>query len=97
MARPPSSQPAVCNIKLTPAKADACNVFADSYAACASGIFDAHNPPPLLNGTPNLLASQPTIVITWLGSGVPNVGAPVCIETALAKVPKMTGAPGLTS
>ena len=32
-----------------------------------------------------------------LGSGVPNVGAPDCIETALEKVPKMTGAPGLTS
>ena len=31
------------------------------------------------------------------GSGVPNVGAPDCIEMALAKVPKTTGAPGRTS
>ena len=32
-----------------------------------------------------------------LGSGVPKVGAPLCIETAEANVPKTTGAPGLTS
>ena len=29
-----------------------------------------------------------------LGSGVPKVGAPVAIETAAAKVPNTTGAPG---
>tara|TARA_B100001142_G_C13851929_1_gene468611 strand:+ start:334 stop:558 length:225 start_codon:yes stop_codon:yes gene_type:complete len=35
--------------------------------------------------------------MTILGSGVPKVGAPDCIDTALEKVPNMTGAPGLTS
>ena len=34
---------------------------------------------------------------TLAGSGVPNVGAPVCIDIELAKLPKMTGAPGLTA
>ncbi|CAI8321635.1 MAG: Uncharacterised protein [Halieaceae bacterium] len=32
-----------------------------------------------------------------LGSGVPNVGAPVAMETAAAKVPKITGHPGRIS
>ena len=31
------------------------------------------------------------------GSGVPNVGAPVCIDIDEAKEPRMTGAPGRTS
>ena len=34
---------------------------------------------------------------TSAGSGVPNVGAPDCIETDDAKLPNTTGAPGLTS
>ena len=31
------------------------------------------------------------------GSGVPNVGAPVCMLIELANEPKTTGAPGRTS
>ena len=34
---------------------------------------------------------------TSAGSGVPNVGAPDCIEIEEAKLPKITGAPGFTS
>ena len=34
---------------------------------------------------------------TSAGSGVPNVGAPVCIDIELANEPKITGAPGRTS
>src|SRR5258705_171098 len=55
MARPPSSQPAACRTKFTPPSTVACNVFADSYAAWASGNFDAHNAPPDRNGTPSQL------------------------------------------
>ena len=34
--------------------------------------------------------------IIWVASGVPKVGAPVRIEIAPTKDPRMTGAPGLT-
>ena len=34
---------------------------------------------------------------TSAGSGVPNVGAPDCIDIEQAKVPRTTGAPGRTS
>jgi hypothetical protein len=34
---------------------------------------------------------------TNAGSGVPKVGAPDCIEMDETKLPKTTGAPGLTS
>ena len=34
---------------------------------------------------------------TSAGSGVPNVGAPVCIDIELANDPNTTGAPGRTS
>ena len=34
---------------------------------------------------------------TSAGSGVPNVGAPDCMEMLDAKLPSTTGAPGLTS
>ena len=47
--------------------------------------------------TPSLLASEAVAYKTRLGSGPPKVGAPDCIDTAAAKVPKITGAPGLTS
>ena len=97
MVRPPSSHPAVCSIKCTPASIEVCSVLADSYAAWASGIFEAHRPPPLRNGTPRRRASAAAIYMTCEGSGVPNVGAPDCIEIELLKVPNMTGAPGLTS
>ena len=33
---------------------------------------------------------------TRAGSGVPNVGAPDCIDMELANEPMITGAPGLT-
>ena len=93
MARPPSNQPAVWSMKLTPASMALCNVLAASYAACASGSLEPQSPPPLRNGTPNLRASAAHMKITIDGSGVPKVGAPDCIETALEKVPKITGAP----
>ena len=34
---------------------------------------------------------------TSAGSGVPKVGAPDCIDSDEAKLPRITGAPGLTS
>src|SRR5690348_14818461 len=97
MDRPPSSQPAVCNTKLTPPSTVGIIVLADSYAACASAIFDAHNAPPERNGTPSLRASAAMAYRTSAGSGVPNVGAPDCIDSEEAKLPRTTGAPGLTS
>ena len=73
------------------------NVEVDSYAACASAIFDAQRLPPDRNGTPSRRASAAIVYRTSAGSGVPNVGAPDCIEIELAKLPRTTGAPGRTS
>ena len=60
-------------------------------------FWNAHNPPPLLNGTLSLRASAAQMNSTIEGSGVPKVGAPDCIEIELLNVPKITGAPGLTN
>src|SRR5215207_4436615 len=97
MARPPSSQPAACSTKLTPPRIVGCSVAADSYAACASGSLEAQSEPPDRNGTPSLRARAATVYSTIAGSGVPNVGAPVCIDIELANEPNTTGAPGRTS
>src|SRR5882757_5923351 len=97
MARPPSSQPAVCNTKFTPARQVGTSVLADSYAACASAILEAHSPPPERNGTPRRRASAAIEYSTSAGSGVPKVGAPDCIEIDDAKLPRTTGVPGFTS
>src|SRR5271168_1631947 len=97
IASPPSSQPAVCSTKLTPARQVGNRVFADSNAACASGIFDAHRLPPERYGTPSRRASAAIEYNTNAGSGVPKVGAPDCIEIDEAKLPRTTGAPGLTN
>src|SRR5581483_7974752 len=97
MERPPSSQPVVCNTKFTPARHVGNKVFADSNAAWASGIFDAHRPPPERNGTPSRRARAAITYNTRAGSGEPKVGAPDCIEREDAKLPRTTGAPGLTS
>src|SRR5258706_7063856 len=72
-------------------------VAADSYAAWASAIFEAHRLPPDRNGTPSRRASAAMTYRTSAGSGVPKVGAPDCIEIELAKLPRTTGAPGRTS
>src|SRR6185437_10605589 len=97
MVRPPSSQPAVCSTKLTPARQVGIRVLADSKAACASGIFEAQRAPPERNGTPSRLARAAIVYSTRAGSGVPNVGAPDCIDREDAKLPSTTGAPGLMS
>src|ERR1700734_1613274 len=97
MARPPSSHPAVCSTKLTPARQVGTKVLADSYAACASGILEAHRLPPERNGIPRRRASAAMEYSTKAGSGVPKVGAPDCIEIDEAKLPSTTGAPGLTN
>src|SRR5471030_2695828 len=97
MARPPSSHPAVCSTKLTPARQVGTSVLADSKAACASGIFDAHRLPPDRNGIPSRRASAAIEYSTSAGSGVPKVGAPDCIEIDEAKLPSTTGEPGLTN
>src|ERR1700683_3193851 len=97
MLKPPSSQPATCSTKLTPPKHVGSSVLADSNAACASGIFDAHRLPPERKGTPRRRASAAMEYSTNAGSGVPQVGAPDCIEIDEAKLPSTTGAPGLTS
>jgi hypothetical protein len=68
-------------------------VLADSNAACASGIFEAHRLPPERNGTPRRRASAAMEYSTSAGSGVPKVGAPDCIEIEEAKLPSTTGAP----
>src|SRR6185436_2969648 len=59
--------------------------------------FDADSAPPDRNGTPRRRASCATTYSTSDGSGVPNVGAPVCIDIDEANDPKTTGAPGRTS
>src|ERR1035438_9008100 len=92
MDNPPSSQPAVCSTKLTPARHVGTSVLADSNAACASAIFDAHRLPPEQNGMPSRRASAAIEYSTSAGSGVPKVGAPDCIEIDEAKLPSTTGA-----
>src|SRR5277367_727377 len=97
MASPPSSQPAVWSTKLTPARHVGTSVFADSNAACASGIFEAQRLPPERNGIPRRRARAAIEYSTSAGSGVPKVGAPDCIEIDDAKLPSTTGEPGLTN
>ncbi len=97
MASPPSSQPAVCSTKLTPPRQVGSSVLADSYAACASEILEAHSEPPERKGTPKRRARAAMQYSTRAGSGVPKVGAPDCMESDEAKLPMTTGAPGLTS
>src|SRR5262245_25047349 len=80
-----------------PARIVGWNVLADSYAACASGIFDAQRLPPERNGTPRRRASCATAYSSSAGSGVPNVGAPDCIASDEASDPKTIGQPGRTS
>ena len=46
---------------------------------------------------PSRRASWAAASGTSVGSGVPKVGAPDCIEIELAKTPNTTGAPGRTS
>ena len=53
--------------------------------------------PPERNGTPSRRASAAIAYSTSAGSGVPNVGAPDCIDIDDANEPKTTGAPGRTS
>jgi hypothetical protein len=53
--------------------------------------------PPERKGTPSRRARWATTYRTSAGSGVPKVGAPVCIDIDDAKEPKITGAPGFTS
>src|SRR2546426_5693097 len=97
MVSPPSSQPAAWRTKFTPARIVGWSVAADSYAAWASGTFEAHRLPPDRNGTPRRRARAAIAYRTRAGSGVPNVGAPDCIDRELANEPRTTGAPGRTS
>ena len=53
--------------------------------------------PPERNGTPSRRARAAITYSTSAGSGVPNVGAPDCIDIELANEPRTTGAPGRTS
>ena len=53
--------------------------------------------PPDRNGTPSRRASCATAYSRSAGSGVPNVGAPDCIDSELANDPKTIGQPGRTS
>ena len=82
---------------MAPASRVGSRVWALSYAACASGILEPQREPPERNGTPRRRANWAAANRTRVGSGVPNVGAPDCIEIELEKVPKTTGAPGRTS
>ena len=52
--------------------------------------------PPLRNGTPSRRAQAASAYRTSAGSGVPNVGAPDCIDIDEANDPNTTGAPGRT-
>src|SRR5690606_13810868 len=68
-----------------------------SCSDCASGILDADSVPTVWNGTPTRRASWPQASTILPASGVPKVGAPLCIEMVLAKEPIRHGAPGLIS
>ena len=57
----------------------------------------AQSEPPERNGTPSRRASAAITYSTSAGSGVPNVGAPDCIDIELAKRPEHDRAPGRTS
>ena len=84
-------------MKFTPAISAGMKVAMLSDAAWASGTFEAQRLPPDRKGTPRRRARAATVYRTRAGSGVPNVGAPVCIDIELANDPNTTGAPGLTS
>ena len=84
-------------MKFTPAMRAGMNVAIDSEAAWASATLEAQRFPPERNGTPRRRARAATVYRTRAGSGVPNVGAPVCIDIELANEPNTTGAPGFTS
>jgi len=71
--------------------------LADSQAACASGSFDPHKPPPDRNGSPSRRASWPAPNRIWLAWGVPKVGAPEFMSIEVTKAPKITGTPGRIS
>ena len=47
--------------------------------------------PPLRNGTPSRRAHAASVYSTSAGSGVPNVGAPDCIDIDDANDPNTTG------
>ena len=49
--------------------------------------------PPERKGTPMRRASWAAPKVTIAGSGLPNVGAPDCMDMEAAKVPNTTGAP----
>ena len=53
--------------------------------------------PPLRKGTPRRRASAARPKIASVASGVPKVGAPLCIDIELRKLPKITGDPGRQS
>src|SRR3954465_8912118 len=97
MVRPPSSHPAAWSTKFVPPRIVGWNVFADSYAAWASGTLEAQSEPPLRNGTPSRRAHAARVYSTSAGSGVPKGGAPDCIDIDDANDPNTTGAPGRTS
>ena len=68
-----------------------------SCSAWASGSFEAETLPTVCSGTPSRRASCPEASTIFAASGVPKVGAPLCIEMVLAKLPIRQGAPGLIS
>ena len=82
---------------MTPPSTVGSRVWLLSWAAWASGIFAPQSEPPERKGTPRRLASWAMPKSTRAGSGVPKVGAPDCMEMELAKLPRITGAPGRTS
>ena len=78
IASPPSSHPAECRMKLAPhSSADSIDT-ADSLIAWPSGIFDEVKAPEHRSGKPTRRASWPTTSEPRAGSGVPNVGLPLC-------------------
>ena len=54
---------------------------------------EAQSEPPVRNGMPSRRAICAAARLTRVGSGVPKVGAPDCMEIELANTPKITGAP----
>src|SRR5579864_7746229 len=92
---PPSSQPAACNMKLLPPSSAPHRLICASYAACASGAFEAVALEQR-HGTPMRRASCPAPKAALVYSGVPKAGEPDFMSTLEVKLPDITGAPAHT-
>src|SRR5215213_11476713 len=68
-----------------------------SIIACPSGSLEVVKEPEQRSGKLRRRASWPTTSEPTAGSGVPKVGEPERSDIDERKLPKMTGAPGLSN